>query len=211
MIDGASTDGTVDIITTHKNTLDAIVSEPDKGIYDAMNKGIALATGDVIGMLNADDLYADDNVLANIAAAFANNTIDALYGDLDYIDKAGKVVRKWRSGDYAAGKFNWGWMPPHPTFFCRSSLYKTHGLYSLDHGTAADYELMLRFVHLKQVAVFYLQKIMVKMNTGGVSNSNLANRVSSLLCDYRAMKNNQVKMPVVALILKPLSKLRQFF
>jgi len=210
IIDGNSTDNTLKIINQYKDKIDLIVSEPDKGIYDAMNKGIALATGDIIGTLNADDSYADDHVLSNVAEAFMDSGAGILYGDLDYIDPNGKVIRKWRSGRYKSGKFNWGWMPPHPTFFCRRELFEKLGMYSLDYGSAADYELMLRFIHANKKSVFYLDKVMVKMNIGGVSNKNLSNRVKALQFDLKAMRNNGILFPVITILLKPIRKIMQF-
>lgn len=211
IIDGASTDNTVQIINKYRDKIDFFVSEPDKGIYDAMNKGIALATGDIIGMLNADDYFADENILADVANAFLTQKINILYGDLDFVDMNGKVVRKWRSGKYRSGHFNWGWMPPHPTFYCKKDLFEKLGNYSLSYGTAADYELMLRFIHANKASVFYLHKVMIKMVIGGVSNKNLSNRVKALRFDLKAMRSNGIFSPFMTVILKPLRKIMQFF
>jgi len=161
--------------------------------------------------VNADDFLADDDVLAYVAEAFSEPDISILYGDLDFIDHGGKVVRKWRSGRYRSGMFNWGWMPPHPTFYCRKTLFDTHGAYSLEYGSAADYELMLRFIHAHKANVFYLNKIMVKMFTGGISNKNVTNRVKALLFDLKAMRNNDILFPYITIIFKPLRKIVQFF
>jgi glycosyltransferase involved in cell wall biosynthesis len=210
IIDGASTDNTLAIIKKHESHVAVIVSEPDKGIYDAINKGIGLATGDIIGVLNADDFFSGPDVLYSIAAAFKANMADVIYGDLDYVDKKGNVVRKWRSGKYKHGKFNRGWMPPHPTFYCRKELFEKFGNYSLVFGTAADYELMARFIHLKQVPVYYLEMVLVKMTAGGVSNSSYKNRIKALYYDLKAMYNNEINFPPFALMLKPLRKLKQF-
>jgi glycosyltransferase involved in cell wall biosynthesis len=210
IIDGASTDNTLAFIKKHESHIHKIVSEPDKGIYDAINKGIDLATGDIIGVLNADDFFSGPHILHSIAAAFKSGEADVLYGDLDYIDKKGNIVRKWRSGEYKYGKFNYGWMPPHPTFYCRRVLFEKFGNYSLGFGTAADYELMLRFIHLKQVPVYYLEQVLVKMTVGGVSNSSYKNRIEALCYDLKAMYINEIICPPIALIFKPLRKLRQF-
>ena len=210
IIDGASTDNTLAIIKKHESHATVIVSEPDKGIYDAINKGIGLATGDIIGVLNADDFFSAPDVLNAIAASFKANMADVIYGDLDYIDKKGNVVRKWRSGKYKHGKFNRGWMPPHPTFYCRKELFEKFGNYSLVFGTASDYELMARFIHLKQVQVYYLEMVLVKMTAGGVSNSGYKNRIKALYYDLKAMYNNEINFPPFALILKPLRKLKKF-
>jgi glycosyltransferase involved in cell wall biosynthesis len=211
IIDGNSSDDTVAILQKYKKHIQAFVSEPDKGIYDAMNKGIALATGDVIGMLNADDFFADNDVLGDIAEAFENNAVDIVYGDLNYIKPGGKVIRKWSSGPYKPGMFNLGWMPPHPTFYCRKPVYDKLGNYSLEYGTAADYELMLRFIHLNHSSVYYVNKVLVTMSVGGVSNSSVYNRVKALFFDMRAMYKNKIIFPPITLLFKPLRKIRQFF
>ncbi|WP_317173951.1 glycosyltransferase family 2 protein [Mucilaginibacter glaciei] len=210
IIDGASTDGTLEAIKPFEQHIHTLRSEPDSGIYDAINKGIALATGDIIGILNADDVFASADILKNIAEAFEINSRVAVYGDLDYVNLNGQVVRRWRSGIYRQGMFNWGWMPPHPTFYCRRELYQQLGNYSLLYGTAADYELMLRYIHLQKVPVYYLQKVMIKMAIGGVSNSTYKNRLSALLFDLEAMNNNKIFIPLLAILFKPLRKIKQF-
>lgn len=211
IIDGNSSDGTVSILEKYKKYIHVFVSEPDKGIYDAMNKGIALASGDIIGILNADDFFADNHTLTVVSDAFKNNTTDIVYGDLDYIKPDGSTFRKWRSGPYKKGMFNLGWMPPHPTFYCRKEVFNRLGNYSLEYGTAADYELMLRFIHFNQLQVYYIARVLVKMSTGGVSNRNINNRVKALIFDMRAMYKNKVLFPPIALLFKPLRKLGQFF
>lgn len=211
IIDGKSTDNTAKIIKKYENNISIFVSEPDGGIYDAMNKGIKLATGQVIGMLNADDFFADDFVLSDIAAAFDNEKTDIIYGDLDFIDSQGKIIRKWRSCVYKSNMFNKGWMPPHPTFYCRKNLFDKLGLYSLYYGTAADYELMLRFIHANKIVPVYIQKVMIKMNIGGASNKSYINRVKALLFDFKAMNSNGILFPPITLLLKPLRKIGQYF
>jgi glycosyltransferase involved in cell wall biosynthesis len=211
IIDGGSTDKTLGIINRYKNHVTVLVSEPDKGIYDAMNKGITLASGDIVGVLNADDFFADEEVLSAVSRAFTEQNVDILYADLDYVDNDDKVVRKWRSGGYKHGMFNRGWMPPHPTFYCKRNLFEQFGLYSLNYGTAADYELMLRYMHLKRIRAFYLKKVIIKMKIGGISNKSLSNRVKGLFFDLRAMRNNEILLPLVTLIFKPLRKIIQYF
>jgi glycosyltransferase involved in cell wall biosynthesis len=211
IIDGGSTDKTIPIITQYARDISYFISEPDDGIYDAMNKGIKLASGDIIGMLNADDFFSDDEVLAAVAGELGKNDVDIVYGDLDYINAKGNIVRKWRSKSYKDGLFNWGWMPPHPTFYCKRNLFGILGLYSLEYGTAADYELMLRYMHLNMVRSSYIKKVMVKMSVGGASNKNYRNRVKGLLYDLKAMRNNGIKAPVLALLFKPLRKIVQYF
>ena len=211
IIDGGSTDDTLKIINSYKDKIQILISEPDNGIYDAMNKGIQLATGEVIGTLNADDYLADENVLMDVASAFASHQFDILYGDLDFIEPNGKIIRKWRSGKYKTGMFNRGWMPPHPTFYCKRELFEILGGYKLDYGSAADYELMLRFIHLNKKKVFYLDRVIIKMFIGGVSNKSISNRVKALGHDLKAMRNNAILFPVISLILKPMRKIMQFF
>ena len=211
IIDGGSTDKTINIVNNYKHFISHIVSEPDKGIYDAMNKGIKLATGDVVGMLNADDFFADDTVLNTIAEVFEQYNASIIYADLDYINKNGGVVRKWRSGSYSAKSFNLGWMPPHPTFYCKRDLFEKFGLYSLNYGTAADYELMLRFLYINKLPAYYIRKIIIKMKIGGKSNKNFSSRVKGLFFDLKAMRNNGISIPIITLIVKPLRKIIQYF
>lgn len=211
IVDGRSTDGTLSVIEQYKKYITILISESDKGIYDAMNKGIGLAHGDIIGILNADDFFADHDILTVVSNAFANNNPDIVYGDLDYIRPDGTTLRKWRSGQYKKGIFNRGWMPPHPTFYCKRELFTRFGNYSLEFGTAADYELMLRFIHLNHLPVYYVQRVLVKMNVGGVSNSNIGNRIKALFFDMKAMYNNKILLPPITLVLKPLRKVKQFF
>lgn len=210
IIDGGSKDNTLAEIDKYRDKISLVVSEPDKGIYDAMNKGIKYATGSVVGIINADDQLADDQVIAAVAEAFSNKDTEAVYGDLDYIDQQDKVLRKWRSGGYYHGRFNLGWMPPHPTFYAKKKLFEEYGYYKLNFGTAADYELMSRFIHARRVKVDYVPKVLVKMMQGGVSNQNFGNRLNAWSNDLRAMRNNGIAIPIMAIVLKPLRKLTQF-
>jgi glycosyltransferase involved in cell wall biosynthesis len=210
IIDGNSSDGTLQIINDNKKHIHIFNSEKDKGIYDALNKGIMMATGDVIGTLNSDDYFADNSVLDKVAQAFDNPDRDLFYADLDYVNEDGSVVRKWRSGEYKESKFNWGWMPPHPTFYVRKDAFKKYGLYDQSYGTAADYELMLRFMYLRMVNVFYLNEVIVKMSMGGVSNRNYINRVKAWTGDFKAMRSNHIPVPLVGVVFKPIRKIFQF-
>ncbi|GGM87609.1 glycosyl transferase [Dyadobacter beijingensis] len=212
VVDGNSKDGTQEIVGSYGGKIAQFVSEPDAGIYDAMNKGIQLATGDVIGILNADDFYAYPSVISDVATVLSANDIDASYGDLEYIDAndATVVKRKWVSGAYKIGAFLNGWMPPHPTFFVKKSVYDTHGNFRLDLGSAADYELMLRFVHRGKIRLAYVPKTLVKMRAGGVSNSNLKNRIAANRNDRLAWKINNLEPRFYTLWLKPLRKIIQF-
>ncbi len=211
VIDGNSSDRTKLIIKDNEKYISIFKSEPDLGIYDAMNKGLKLATGDIVGMLNADDYFANNGVLFNIAETFCRSGADILYADLDYVDQEGKVMRKWRSGKFRHRNFNWGWMPPHPTFYVRRECFNKYGIYNPVFGTAADYELMLRFMYNTSVRVVYLNKVTVKMAAGGISNSNYRSRVSAWACDFRAMQRHSLFFPALSLLLKPLRKIFQFY
>ncbi len=211
IIDGGSGDNTIQIINNYKQHIQHFSSGPDAGIFDAMNKGIGFATGDIVGILNADDYFSDNGILEDVAAVFDDENVQLLYGDLDYIDHVGNIFRKWRSGGYRQGRFNWGWMPPHPTFYCRRELFAQYGSYRLEYGTAADYELTTRFMHKYRLNAFYLEKVMVKMEIGGASNKNISSRVKGLLNDFRAMRKNGISVPVAAVFLKRFRKIGQYF
>ena len=174
VIDGASTDDTVEIIKRYKTML---VTELDKGIYDAMNKGIKLATGDVIGTLNADDFYIHNNVLSEVAKVFEDESIEACFADLVYVDQfdTNRIVRYWKSRPYQVGLFKQGWMPAHPTFFVRKSVYEKFGVFDLNYQIAADFELLFRFIEQNKIKTYYLPKVLVKMRLGGTTNKNLKN------------------------------------
>lgn len=176
VVDGNSSDATMDIVRA-SSCVSNFVSESDKGIYDAMNKGITLATGDVVGTLNADDFYANDDVLAKVAKVFLDPTIEACYGDLVYVkqDNVDQVVRFWKSRDYESGLFKSGWMPAHPTFFVRKSVYDKLGNFDLDYKIAADFELLFRFIEQNKIKTKYLPEVLVKMRLGGTTNKNLSN------------------------------------
>jgi len=211
IIDGGSTDGGLDLV---KSSLPPaqIISEPDNGIYDAMNKGIFLARGQVVGILNADDFYASSAILKKVAQAFDDESVDACYGDLCYVDyhKTDKVVRYWQSKEYNYRKFYSGWMPPHPTFFVRKSVYDRFGLFNLELGSAADYELMLRFLVRNRLKTAYIPEILVKMRTGGVSNSTITNRLRANKMDRLAWMVNGLRPYPWTLTLKPLRKVGQW-
>lgn len=177
VVDGGSTDGTLDILNKYRDKIDVLISEPDKGIYDAMNKGILHAKNEVIGLLNADDLYADSKVLADVASAFTDPKLEVTFGDLIYFqsDNPAKIVRYWQSSSFAPGLFGKGWAPAHPTFFARQSVYQKYGLFNIDMKMGNDVELMMRFLEKYKVNSRYLSKILVKMRLGGVSNRTLKN------------------------------------
>ena len=174
VIDGASTDGTQKIVQSFSDRITKFISEPDRGIYDAMNKGIALATGEIIGILNADDFYADRTIISHVVEQFQHNSVDSIFGDLIYVrsDNLEKVVRYYSSAKFHPRQFAYGWMPAHPTFFVKRSAYEQYGLFKTDYKIAADYEILTRFLAKHQLSYRYLPKVMVKMRTGGVSTTN---------------------------------------
>lgn len=214
IIDGASVDNTMEIIKSTPSRVTQIVSEPDNGIYDAMNKGIKLATGEVIGILNSDDFYAYNEVINDIVKLFESDLkAECLYADLNYVNTLDKrkIIRKWHSGIICPNSFKNGWMPPHPTFFVRKELYKKFGCYNLKMGTAADYELMLRFIKKYKCRVIYLPKVIIHMRTGGVSNQNFVARLKANINDRKAWEINNLRPAFYTFYLKPLRKIFQFF
>ena len=213
IIDGGSKDRTVDIVRSNGQVA-RLISELDNGIYDAMNKGIGLASGDIIGILNGDDFYTGNRVLATVVRAFQEDRTATCYGDLQYVDNTdtNKVVRHWRSGRFTSPKqFYWGWMPPHPTFFVRRDVYEKYGLFNLELGSAADYEIMLRFLVKHQLTAVYLPEILVKMRTGGVSNASVNNRLAANRMDRKAWQVNDLKPYPWTLWMKPVRKIGQWF
>jgi glycosyltransferase len=213
VVDGASTDGTLRAIEHYNDSLSTVVSEPDDGIYDAMNKGLRLATGDVIGILNADDFFASSDVLKKVVNAFSESDVDACYGDLVYVDSENikKVTRYWRSGSFKPDKFYLGWMPPHPTFFVRRSVYEKYGLFNLNLGSAADYEIMLRFLLKQQLKAIYIPEVLVNMRIGGESNVSLSNRLIANRNDRKAWDVNGLRPYPWTVLFKPLRKIGQWF
>ncbi|MBL4706349.1 MAG: glycosyltransferase [Flavobacteriales bacterium] len=210
IIDGNSKDNTLQIIDKYKGGISKIVSEQDQGIYDAMNKGVQMATGDLIGILNSDDLYASNQVVSSVVNQIGD--AQCLYSDLVYVERENteQVTRYWKSGEYQPGWFKKGWMPPHPTFFVRKDCYDKFGLYSLELKSSADYELMLRFIHKNKISVKYLPQTTIKMRVGGQSNVSIKNRLAANKEDRTAWKMNGLS-PGTATVRKPLSKLTQFF
>ena len=211
IIDGASTDDTVNIVESFPHVAKCI-SEKDEGIYFAMNKGIAMATGDVIGILNADDLYADNEVIAKVAAVFEDPTVNATYADLVFVERedVSKVFRAWKSGPFKRSSMYNGWMPPHPTFFVRRSMYEKYGLFNTTLRSAADYELMLRFLLKHEINLSYIPETIIKMRQGGKSTASIINRIKANWEDRKAWRMNGLQPHFFTLILKPLRKIKQF-
>jgi len=213
IIDGVSKDNTLEIVNKYKDKIALIVSEKDRGIYDAIAKGIDKATGEVVVALNSDDMYASNDVISTVVELFKSSHADAVYGDLNYVDRndTAKTIRKWKSGNYKKGHFLKGWMPPHPTFFVKKHCYAKYGSFNLSLRSAADYELMLRFIHKYEIKVAYLPKLIVNMRTGGQSNVSFKNRFKANREDKKAWEINGLKPGLFTLIRKPLSKIKQYF
>jgi len=211
IVDGLSSDNTIEIVRQFPHVATCI-SEKDEGIYFAMNKGIEMATGDVIGILNADDVYAHNDVLSNVMVLFENPSTDAVYSDLDFVDSndISKVKRSWRSGAFKKNSFYEGWMPPHPTFFVRKNLYLNFGYFNTSLTSSADYELMLRLLEKNKITPTYLKDILVKMRYGGKSTASMKNRLVANYEDRMAWRLNGLKPHFFTLILKPLKKIKQF-
>lgn len=212
VIDGASTDSTLTILEKYQAHITKFVSEKDKGMYDALNKGIDMASGEIIGILNADDMLASPDVIANIVAQFERFDADGVYGNLNYINphRSNAIIRKWVSKPFTKKDIKMGWMPAHPTLYLKKALFKKLGYYSLSFGTAADYELMLRFLYQGQIKAVFMDQLIVNMRIGGMSNASMKHRYHALVNDLKALNANCLPFPLFTLILKKMSKLRQF-
>ena len=212
VIDGGSTDKTVEIVNRYRNRIQHFVSERDKGIYDALNKGIGFATGDVIGLLHADDTFSGPLTLASIAKIFEGEKADGVYSDLVYIKKdegKSRVIRYWESCKFELSLLSQGWMPPHPTLYLKRSIYEQVGKFNLNYPIAADYDFILRVFQTKGLKFFYLSEVTVQMQVGGVSNRNLKKILEKSSQDFEILKQNGIA-PVSTLIKKNLSKIKQF-
>ncbi|HVY74781.1 MAG TPA: glycosyltransferase family 2 protein [Puia sp.] len=211
IVDGYSQDGTLDIVNSFSHTA-LVLCEKDEGIYDALNKGIKAARGDVIGMLHSDDFYTHPGVIAKVVEAFQDESVQACYADLQYVQAQHpeKITRTWKSGHFQPRSFYWGWMPPHPTFFVRRAVYDQVGLFNTNMRTAADYEMMLRVLLKHHLAAHYIPEVLVKMRAGGASNASVKNRIRANREDREAWKLNGLKPWFFTLYLKPLRKINQF-
>ncbi|MCC6385730.1 MAG: glycosyltransferase [Bacteroidia bacterium] len=213
IVDGLSKDGTMDIVNKYKERIHRIVSEKDKGLYDALNKGISLATGDVVGMLHSDDVYAAENILSLVAGAFNSDpAIEGIYGDLVFVNRndVNKIMRRWTAGEYREDAFTQGWMPPHPTFYVKRECYEKFGGFNTSLKLSADYELMLRMIHKNKIKIHYIPETLIRMRMGGTSNVSIFVKIKANLEDQLAWKLNGMKPGVLTIIKKPLKKLRQY-
>lgn len=215
VIDGNSSDDTLKLVREAARGANHvhIVSEPDRGIYDALNKGIRRATGAIVGFVHSDDLLAHPAVISQLVARFKEEPADGVYGDLVYVrpDETERVVRFWKSRPFTPGLLRKGWMPAHPTLYLKRDVYTKHGLFDLSYRIAADYDFMLRVLGDPGLRFAYLPEVIVRMRTGGASNKSLSNLVRKSREDYRAMRGNGIPLPALALLAKNLSKLPQFF
>ncbi|MDT0135533.1 glycosyltransferase family 2 protein [Providencia huaxiensis] len=211
IIDGASKDNTLDIIKKYSSKVSKIISEPDNGIYDALNKGISVSTGDIIGFLHSDDIFAYPNAIEDLVTTLVNDQSQAIYADLEYVSKENteSIVRRWISGNYNHENLKKGWMPPHPTFFMKKELYNEHGTFDLNFKISADYDSLLRYLWIHNISVSYLPKVVTKMRVGGESNRSFLNILRKTKEDILALRKNNIFW-VYPLLMKNISKLPQF-
>ena len=210
VVDGGSTDGTQNVVKGFQHVA-KFISEPDKGLYDAMNKGLAISTGEIVVILNADDFYAHAGIIYKVVECFKHQQVDIVYGDLVYVNADyTKIIRNWKAGYFHRNKFYQGWMAPHPTFFVKRECYLKLGYFDTSLKYAADYELMLRFMFKHHITNFYLPETLVIMKSGGKSNASLLNRLYINREDRRAWTINHLQPHLFTLILKPLRKLTQY-
>ncbi|MDB4159590.1 glycosyltransferase [Flavobacteriaceae bacterium] len=210
IIDGGSSDNTLAICNTFSH-ISKLISEPDKGVYDAFNKGLKLATGEIIGFLNSDDTFYNENSIQSIVDAFSNNETDIVYGNLDYVNEEGKVIRNWISKPYKKGLVKKAWMPAHPSFYCKKEVYERLGAYNDSFKIAGDFELCLRFLEINNIPSFYLNKKVVKMLVGGISNSGLKSKWIIFKEELRAFEINNISVNPFLFFFYKLKKLKQFF
>ncbi len=210
VVDGGSTDGTLDILAKYRSRIQKCISEPDNGIYAAMNKGIRLSTGEIIAVLNSNDVYANKTILADMVEFIQRNDLDAAYGDLVYVDhnNTDRVTRFWKTGNYRTGAFRYGWVIPHPTFFCRKRFFEELGCFDEEFQIAADFELMLRFVERHQIRVGYMPRTIVRMRTGGRANA-LRGIIRGNWEIIRSFRLNNLRLSPWFLVVKPTIKISQ--
>jgi glycosyltransferase involved in cell wall biosynthesis len=212
VIDGSSTDGTPGIIAKYLRHISYYVSEPDSCMYAALNKGIAMASGDIVGILNSDDYLVDGLVIRELVQCLVEHNSDAVYGNLNYVNRENTAIisRKWLSRTVNLEDFERGWMPAHPTLFIKRKYFDLYGCYAVDLGSAADYELILRFLYTHRLKAVFLDRLFVNMRTGGMSNGSFVKVYRAMRYDYKAITSHKLPNPLMALTLKKLRKLKQF-
>ena len=212
IVDGASSDNTLEVISNHCTRVSKVISEPDNGIYDALNKGIDAATGDIVGFLHSDDLFAYRDAIKDIVSTIENRGTDAVHADLEYVEKddINKRIRLWKSSTYLTKKLKRGWMPAHPTFYMKREKYVQYGAFDPSYKIAADYDSLLRYFGVHRITSAYLPQVVIKMRVGGASNRSLKNLLQKTKEDIRALKSNGLSWPY-AIVIKNISKIPQFF
>lgn len=211
IIDGKSFDGTVSIINSYGDKISKFISEPDKGLYDAMNKGIAIATGDIIGILNSDDFYENNNIIQNIVDEFQTKKVDIIYGDVVYVNPNNlkKIVRYYDSSKFDPLKFAYGWMPAHPSVFIKKHIYEKYGLFRTDLKVASDFDILARLIYSNNVNYSYVNKVFVRMRTGGISSS-FSNIFLIIKEQLKVCKENNIDTNIFKISSKYLTKLPGF-
>ncbi|MCX2840244.1 glycosyltransferase [Microbulbifer thermotolerans] len=213
IVDGGSTDGTMDIVCEYRHKISHVISEPDRGIYDAMNKGIRVSTGDIVGMLNSDDIYLDSSVISDIVNQFDLSNADSVYADLVIVDRKNiyKVIRFCSSKNFTVSHLRWGWMIPHPTFFVKRTCYDAFGLYKLDYRVSADFEMIARLFWKKGISFSHLSRCIVRMRNGGISTTGFLWRIHQNLEIVRACKENGIYTNIFFILFKVPFKLLEYF
>ncbi len=213
IIDGASKDNTVNVIKSYGDKITTFISEVDKGIYDAMNKGLKMATGDYLAVLNSDDFYIHNDVISSVVNELNIQKTESLFADLIYVEEhfPNKQVRYWKSKPFVKNSFKKGWHPAHPTFFVKNEIYKKFGYFSLDFKLAADFELMLRFLEKHQITSCYFPKAIIKMRLGGATNKSVKNIINQNIECFKAFKENQLPVSFLYPLYRLLPKFTQYF
>lgn len=212
IVDGKSSDNTLDLIHSVPNRVKLVISELDRGIYDAMNKGISAATGEIIAILNSDDFYADKFVIEKVVSKFNDSNCDCVFGNLDFISPKNnnKIIRHWKSSAFKKGRFYYGWHPPHPAFFVRDTVYKKYGVFDTDFQVSADFELMLRFLEKENVPSYYIDETLVKMRYGGESTGSLKSIIKGNINVIKAFEKNGIRVSRCYSLFRFFNKLKQF-